>query len=342
MSSSSSSSSNKAERVDALHKQYIKHLDSETAKTTFEYWATEHLRVSGVYWAMAAMSVLNARQELPCEKIVDWIVSCQDLSSGGFAGNGAAQHEAHLLYTLSAVQILAMCNALDRVNCAAAAQFVAGLQQADGSFVGDRWGEVDTRFSYCALSCLKILGRLELVNVENAVNFIARCKNFDGAFGCIPDAESHAGQTFCCVGALAIVDRLDVVDADLLGWWLAERQLKNGGLNGRPEKLADVCYSWWVLSCLTIIDRLAWIDRNALVAFILDCQDTQTGGFADRPGDVADVYHTFFALCGLSFLGESGLAPIDPAYALTVDVVDRLGLARPWAREKNVNSPKDK
>jgi geranylgeranyl transferase type-2 subunit beta len=172
-----------------------------------------------------------------------------------------------------------------------------------------------------------------LVNVDAAVAFIARCKNFDGAFGCIPDAESHAGQTFCCVGALAIVGRLDVVDADLLGWWLAERQLKNGGLNGRPEKLADVCYSWWVLSCLTIIDRLAWIDRDALVAFILDCQDTQTGGFADRPGDVADVYHTFFALCGLSFLGESGLAPIDPAYALTVDVVDRLGLARPWARD---------
>jgi hypothetical protein len=32
--------------------------------------------------------------------------------------------------------------------------------QADGSFAGDEWGEIDTRFSYCALSTLAIMGRL--------------------------------------------------------------------------------------------------------------------------------------------------------------------------------------
>lgn len=37
--------------------------------------------------------------------------------------------------------------------------FRAGLQQPDGSFSGDKWGEVDTRFSYCALSCCSLLGR---------------------------------------------------------------------------------------------------------------------------------------------------------------------------------------
>lgn len=326
----------KKNRVDSLHRAYIRSLDSAHAKSTFEYWATEHLRVSGVYWALGGMSVLNwdgangGELGLPTGPIVEWLVRCQEPNTGGFGGNEG--HDAHLLYTLSAVQVLAMTQSLHRIDVGRVAAFVAALQQADGSFAGDRWCEIDTRFSYCALACLAILGRLDLVDVDNAVRYIARCKNFDGAFGCIPDGESHAGQTFCCVGALAIVNRLDVIDADLLGWWLAERQLKNGGLNGRPEKLADVCYSWWVLSCLTIIDRLHWIDRDALVAFILDCQDTQTGGFADRPGDVADVYHTFFALCGLSFLGEPNLAPIDPAYALPTETVDRLGLKRPWAR----------
>ena len=100
-----------------------------------------------------------------------------------------------------------MCDRLDQIDRASTIDFVAGLQQPDGSFAGDEWLEIDTRFSYIALSCLRILGALDRVDVDKAVEFIARCKNFDGAFGCIPEAESHAGQTFCCVAALAIVDR---------------------------------------------------------------------------------------------------------------------------------------
>ena len=55
---------------------------------------------------------------------------------------------------------------------------------------------------------------------------------------------------------------------------------------GRPEKLPDVCYSWWVLASLKIIGRIHWIDKNKLEKFILACQDDETGGFADRPGDM--------------------------------------------------------
>jgi len=47
-----------------------------------------------------------------------------------------------------------------------------------------------------------------------------------------------------------------------------------------------VCYSWWVLSSLAIIGRLSWIDRDALKKFILASQDDETGGIADRPGDI--------------------------------------------------------
>jgi geranylgeranyl transferase type-2 subunit beta len=126
-------------------------------------------------------------------------------------------------------------------------QFIKSLMNPkDGSFAGDEWGEIDTRFSYCAISCLSLLGRLDEIDLDLAVSFIDKCQNFDGGFGSLPGSESHAGQIFCCVAALAICDRLDVVDSDLLGWWMAERQLPTGGLNGRPEKLEDVCYSWYV------------------------------------------------------------------------------------------------
>ncbi|KAK3420568.1 hypothetical protein EUGRSUZ_G01411 [Eucalyptus grandis] len=205
---------------------------------------------------------------------------------------------------------------------------IRALQNEDGSFSGDIWGEVDTRFSYCAICCLAILKRLDSINVEKAVRYIVSCKTLDGGFGCTPGAESHAGQIFCCVGALAITGSLHHIDKDLLGWWLCERQVKSGGLNGRPEKLADVCYSWWVLSSLIMIDRVHWIDKEKLIKFILDCQDTENGGISDRPDDAVDIFHTYFGVAGLSLLEYPGLKATDPAYALPVDVVNRIFFGR--------------
>ena len=53
-----------------------------------------------------------------------------------------------------------------------------------------------------------------------------------------------------------------------------------------------------------------------------------------RPGDVADVFHTFFGICGLSLLGYTedseqgytGLRRVDPVYALPVHTLERMGL----------------
>jgi geranylgeranyl transferase type-2 subunit beta len=32
--------------------------------------------------------------------------------------------------------------------------------------MGDKWGEIDTRFSYCGVSCLKLLGALNKINIK--------------------------------------------------------------------------------------------------------------------------------------------------------------------------------
>lgn len=65
----------------------------------------------------------------------------------------------------------------------------------DGSFKGDEWGEIDTRFSYCALACLSLLNRLNAIDLDKAVAFIDSCRNFDGGYGSVPGAESHSGQS---------------------------------------------------------------------------------------------------------------------------------------------------
>jgi geranylgeranyl transferase type-2 subunit beta len=190
---------------------------------------------------------------------------------------------------------------------------IANLQnRKTGTFAGDEFGEEDTRFLYGALNALSLLNMLEMVDVNLAVDYVAACANFDGGYGTSPGAESHAGQIFTCLGALSIAGRIDLVNRDKLSAWLSERQVEGGGLNGRPEKLEDVCYSWWVLSSLAMIGRTHWIDGKKLQDFILKCQDLEQGGIADRPGDMVDVFHTVFGICGLSLLGYPGLEAVDP------------------------------
>lgn len=156
------------------------------------------------------------------------------------------------------------------------------------------------------------------------MDYVVSCANFDGGYGVCPGAESHAGQIFTCVAALSIAGRLDLVDADKLGRWLSERQIAGGGLNGRPEKKEDVCYSWWVLSSLEMIGRTHWIDRDQLIGFILRCQDADNGGVSDRPGNMVDVWHTVYAVAGLSLLGFPGLEPVNASYCMPKSTIVRI------------------
>ncbi|CAK7272906.1 Rab geranylgeranyltransferase [Sporothrix epigloea] len=304
------------------HVKYIQSLNSR--QDEYEYWLTEHLRLNGLYWGLASLFFMGRPDALPREETIAFVLSCQ-CENGGFAA--APGHDAHMLYTVSAVQILAMLDALNNLDargngCEAVAQFIANLQnRTSGTFAGDEWGEEDTRFLYGALNALSLLGRLDLVDVNRAVEYVLACANFDGGYGSRPGAESHAGQVFTCLAALDVVGRIDLVDADKVGRWLSERQVPNGGLNGRPEKKEDVCYSWWVLSSLTLVNRLHWIDRDALIAFILSCQDPENGGFADRPGNMVDVWHTVYSLAGLSLLDYPGLEPVHAGYCMPKSTV---------------------
>ncbi|KAL7273614.1 Rab geranylgeranyltransferase [Rhizina undulata] len=302
------------------HVKYIQSLD--TRKDELDYWLTEHLRVSGVYWGLTALCLLGHPDALPRDETIKFVKSCQH-PSGGFGANPG--HDAHMLYTVSAIQILAIEDALDEIDRDKVAGYVAGLQNREtGVFAGDEWGETDTRFLYGAMNCLSLLGKLDEIDVDKAISYIISCHNHDGGFGMAPQAESHAGQIFTCVGALSIANRLHEIDIDLLADWLCERQLPNGGLNGRPEKLEDVCYSWWVLSSLAMIGRQHWIDKAKLVEFILQCQDPERGGIADRPGDMVDVFHTVFGVAGLSLLGYEGLKEVDPVYCMPKEAIERI------------------
>ncbi|KAF2861125.1 geranylgeranyl transferase type 2 subunit beta [Piedraia hortae CBS 480.64] len=318
------------------HVSYIQSLNER--QNELEYHLTEHLRIPGIYWAVTVLHLLGRPDALNRKDLIHYVLSCWH-EEGGFGA--APGHDVHLTNTGYAVQILLMLNGLEELesqqpnSISRIGDYIARLQQPDGTFTGDTWGETDTRFVFLALYTLSLLRLLPhqrpehppLINVSAATSYIRACQNFDGAFGVFPGAESHAGQVYTCVGALAVAGELESslgkAGKDKLGAWLSERQLPSGGLNGRPEKLADVCYSWWVISSLAMIDRLHWIDRSKLTNFILQCQDPVHGGLADRPGDMVDVFHTNFGIAGLSLLGYPGLAAVDPTYCLPVCVLDQ-------------------
>jgi len=292
-----------------------------TKKDDYEYCMTEYLRMSGMYWGLTTMDLLGQLNRMDKQAILEFIKSCQHEDGGIGASIG---HDPHLLYTLSAVQILTIYDCLDTIDVEGVVKYVASLQQEDGSFFGDKWGEVDNRFSFAAAACLTLLNRLDAIKVDKLVSYVVSCMNFDGGFGSRPGSESHAGLIYCCLAVLSITRSLHHVNADLLAWWLCERQLASGGLNGRPEKLPDLCYSWWVLSSLKILGRLHWIDKEKLVQFILACQDEEIGGFSDRPGNVVDPFHTLFGVCGLSLLGDKQVKPVSPVFCVPEHVIDRL------------------
>lgn len=122
-------------------------------------------------------------------------------------------HDAHIHPTLSAIQILVTQDALDRVDiprvtkcepclkiscnliCSTDhSEVILSLQQPSGVFAGDQWGEVDTRFLYCAVNALSLLGQLSQLDKPKTVNYIRSCRNFDGGFGSVAGAESHSAQ----------------------------------------------------------------------------------------------------------------------------------------------------
>ena len=69
------------------------------------------------------------------------------------------------------------------------------------------------------------------------------------------------------------------------------------------------------------------INLEALRKFILHCQDLEEdgtgGGFADRPGNCTDVWHTFFGLTALSLMGHYELELIDHTYAIPVSTIQQ-------------------
>lgn len=58
------------------------------------------------YWGLTALSLMDKLDSVPPSDVIAFIQDCFDETTGGFSP--AKDHDPHVLYTLSAVQIIAM------------------------------------------------------------------------------------------------------------------------------------------------------------------------------------------------------------------------------------------
>uniref|UniRef100_A0A0E0LWT2 Geranylgeranyl transferase type II subunit beta n=1 Tax=Oryza punctata TaxID=4537 RepID=A0A0E0LWT2_ORYPU len=83
-------------------------------KDSFESLVMEHIRLNGAYWGLTTLDLLHKLHAVEADEVIEWIMSCYHPESGGFGGN--VGHDAHVLYTLSAVQVLCLFDRLDALD----------------------------------------------------------------------------------------------------------------------------------------------------------------------------------------------------------------------------------
>ncbi|KAL9664836.1 hypothetical protein QQ045_020245 [Rhodiola kirilowii] len=66
--------------------------------------------MNGAYWGLTTLDLLGKLDAVDVDEVVSWIISCQH-ECGRFGDN--VGHDPHILYTLSAVQVLPLFDKLD-------------------------------------------------------------------------------------------------------------------------------------------------------------------------------------------------------------------------------------
>ncbi|KAI4372991.1 hypothetical protein MLD38_011166 [Melastoma candidum] len=304
------------------------------------YQSQEINHLTLAYFVVSGLDILHALDRIDKEVVSDWVLSFQarpcvqsDLRNGQFYGfhgsrsssyasDGNERNASHLASTYCALAILKIVGYdMSKFDSEPILLSLRSLQQPDGSFMPIHTGaEKDLRFVYCAAAICSILNSWDGMDKERVVGYISNCQSYDGGFGLSPGLESHGGATYCAVASLQLMGLLSddpmlnptstsKINRQSLLDWTIQRQAADGGIQGRPNKPSDTCYAFWMGAVLRILGVGELIDRDALRRFLLTCQ-SEYGGFSKFPGDLPDLYHSFYGIAAFSLLDELGLKPL--------------------------------
>ncbi|KAL5734731.1 hypothetical protein ACOSP7_032592 [Xanthoceras sorbifolium] len=350
---SSSSSEGEQTSPSSLYfesEQHVSFLEMMYQMLPSYYQSQEINRLTLAHFAISGLHLLGALDRVDKDAVSNWVLSLQahprneaDLNNGEFYGfhgsrssqfppddNGVLTHNgSHLASTYCALAILKTIGYnfanIDRESILTS---MRNLQQHDGSFIPIHSGaETDLRFIYCAAAICFMLGDWSGMDKEKAKLYILNCQSYDGGFGLTPGSESHGGGTYCAVASLQLMGLIEEdilsktvsssrIDVPLLLNWCLQRQAADGGFQGRANKPSDTCYAFWIGAVLRILNGYKFVDKEALRRFLLTCQ-SQYGGFSKYPGEMPDLYHSYYGYAAFSLLDEPGLNPLCAELGMT-------------------------
>lgn len=153
--------------------KHIKFLLGTAKSRGFEWVMSEYLRMSGIYWSLTALCLLDAQDKLPKDDLVLFVKSCLN-PSGGFSP--APGHYPSVIYTLSVwyVTILLWIHS----GRTSDNRKPTPPNHTRGSRKLNIW-----TYLWKAIQILKILNELDsFAEVDQVVSFIASLQNEDGSF----------------------------------------------------------------------------------------------------------------------------------------------------------------
>ena len=309
-----------------------------------------------LYWILHSLTLLNKFPTEAIPFIRNALKSCLSIDGGGFGG-GFSQI-GHSVSTYASVLTICMLGdekSFRLINRNALYIFFLSLKDKSGGFRVHKNGEMDTRGIYSVLSVASIVNILTPELILGCAEFIAKCQTYEGGLASKPENEANGGYAFCGFASLCILNRIDIIDLDAFIEWLSLKQMRlEGGFQGRTNKLVDSCYSFWQGSIFAMLKKYAHIcspsilydhnpdltfqgdllfDQLSLQRYILECCQNMHGGLIDKPGKPRDLYHTCYALSGLSIAQENGkvtygdsiniIKEIDPVFNLEVACLKR-------------------
>ncbi|XP_025160386.1 protein farnesyltransferase subunit beta-like [Harpegnathos saltator] len=191
-------------------------------------------------------------------------------------------------------------------------QFLMSLRGEDSLFCMHANGKIDMRGTYCALVSAKLTNVYTPDIFRGTEEWIAKCQTWEGGFGGCPGMEAHGGYAYCGLAAFVLLGKTYMCRLLALLKWIVNKQMRlEGGFQGHINKLVDGCYSFWQGGAFLLIHAILskekeeynsnyWLFNQALQEYILVCCQHPLGGLLDKPGKNRDLYHTCYALSGLS------------------------------------------
>ena len=129
----------------------------------FDYLSTNHMRISTIYWASNASSILNDGniENIENEKVIDNVNQCRN-EDGGYGGS--SNYPSTLLNTFHALQILKIFGKLefDKKTYEYLKKLLI-LESDRLRIVNDEFGEEDTRLICCWVLSMNLLLKNKII-----------------------------------------------------------------------------------------------------------------------------------------------------------------------------------